>query len=126
MGAEHDPNAPWNEPVIEPVEKEVEYSCVMRREGNVSTINYSPGGVFPEWDGIGYVTIHEDDDFSGTDWVEEWKECYPTPSKLIGILGEIAKDFTEGKIPERSNGFWKSVVEECEGWKQEDEEVDLV
>ena len=39
-GAEHDPNAPWNQSDPEPVSQDIEYSCTMRRTATVETTNY--------------------------------------------------------------------------------------
>ncbi len=38
-GAEHDPNAPWNQSNPEPVSQDIEYSCTMRRTATVETTN---------------------------------------------------------------------------------------
>ena len=125
-GAEHDPNAPWNQSDPEPVSQDIEYSCTMRRTANVETTDYVPGTVEKEWDGEGYVAVRDGDDFSDTDWLGEYKEQYRTPLQLIELLRETAKELAEGNIPEKRASFWRAVIEECEGWELEDEETETV
>ena len=122
-GAEHDPNAPWNQSEPEPVSQDIEYSCTMRRTATVETTNYVPGTWEKDEDGFGY---RDGDDFSDTDWLSEYKEQYRTPLQLIELLRETAKELAEGNIPEKRASFWRSVIEECEGWELEDEETEKV
>ena len=125
-GAEDDPRAPWNQSDPDPVSQDIEYSCTMRRTANVETTDYVPGTVEKEWDGEGYVAVRDGDDFSDTDWLGEYKEQYRTPLQLIELLRETAKELAEGNIPEKRVGFWRSVIEECEGWELEDEDTEIV
>lgn len=55
-GAEHDPNAPWNQSDPEPVSQDIEYSCTMRRTATVETTNYVPGTWEKDEDGVGCPT----------------------------------------------------------------------
>ena len=125
-GAENDPRAPWNETENDPVERNIEFVCTLRCEGPVTTTNYVPGYIGREWDGEGYITVREDDDFSNTDWIEEWKGSRRTPLELINLLSDVAKSLAEGVVPEKRKTFWQNVVGECSGWTQEDEEADEV
>lgn len=125
-GAEDDPRAPWNQSDPDPVSQDIEYSCTMRRTANVETTDYVPGTVEKEWDGEGYVAVRDGDDFSDTDWLGEYKEQYRTPLQLIELLRETAKELAEGNIPEKRASFWRSVIEECEGWELEDEDTETV
>lgn len=113
VGSEFDPRAPWNEtaeaePV--PVEKEAEYTCVMRCSAPVYTSDYEWG-----WN---------HDDFSDTDWLHEWKRQHLTPSQLIGILASIAGDLASGRVPERKSSKWKEILADCRGWQVDDEEAE--
>ena len=112
------PNAPWNETELDPVEKEVEFSCTMMRTATVETNNYIPGTWEKDEDGNGY---RDDDDFSDTDWLAEFKDTYRTPHQLIEILRDTAKTLAEGKIPTKSAAYWKDVIADCETWKIDDE-----
>lgn len=125
-GAENDPHAPWNQSDPTPVSHDIEYSCTMRRTANVETTDYVPGTIEQEWDGEGYVAVREDDDFSETDWLNEYKEQYRTPLQLIELLREISKELAEGKTPEKHSSFWRSIIEECEGWELEDEDTETI
>lgn len=125
-GAEHDPNAPWNQSEPEPVSQDIEYSCTMRRTATVETTDYVPGSVEKEWDGEGYVAVRDDDDFSDTDWLGEYKEHYRTPQQLVNLLAEIASDFINGRIPEKRISEWKDIADDCKGWEIDEENAEEV
>lgn len=122
-GAEHDPNAPWNEREPEPVSREVEYSCVMRRTAEVETTDYAPGVWEKDEDGRGYS---DGDDFTDTDWLAEYKYTYCTPKELIDLLKETAQKLAAGKMPDKPKLFWNGVVAFCENWTIEDEDADML
>ncbi len=112
-GAEFDPRAPWNETAVaepEAVEREVEYTCTLRRSATVSTSDY-------DW---GWRCV----DFSGTDWTGEWKRQRLTPHRLMGILESVAMELARGRVPERSCNEWKEIAESCQGWQVDDEEAE--
>ena len=104
-GAEHDPNAPWNQSDPEPVSQDIEYSCTMRRTATVETTNYVPGTWEKDEDGFGY---RDGDDFSDTDWLSDFKDTYRTPKELIDLLKETAKELADGKMPNKPKSFWKA------------------
>ena len=122
-------NAPWNQSEPDEVEREVEYSCVMKRTAEVSTTNYVGGGTYAEWDGEGYITAVEEPDFDNTDWVDEWKNQEYTPADLIGKLKEIAETLAKGETPTRPRNsrkdYWSELARACEGWEQEDEYCEM-
>ena len=74
-------------------------------------------------DGFGY---REDDDFSDTDWLSEFKDTYRTPKELIDLLKETAKELVGGKMPNKPKSFWKDVMADCENWSIDDEETDIL
>ena len=125
MGAEYSKDAPWNaSDDVEPVEKDCTFLCSMQKSSSVETTDYNPGYVGKEWDGDGWVSIHEDDDFSSTDWMNAWDECHETPLTLIKTLGNIAKTALDGEVPKMSKKQWQYILSECNGWEQMDEEID--
>ena len=63
-----------------------------------------------EWDGDGYVAVHDDDDFSDTDWMSEFKNQNRTPMQLIKTLADIATSFANGRIPEMRVSEWKDIA----------------
>ena len=118
-------NAPWNDDKEnEPIEKDCTFLCSMQKSSSVETTDYTSGFVDKEWDGDGWVAIHEDDDFSSTDWMNAWDECHETPISLIKQLKEIAQCCLEGKTPTKTKSQWQYLFNECIGWEQMDEEID--
>lgn len=122
-------NAPWNQSEPEEIEREVEYSCVLRRTAEVGTTNYVGGGTYAEWDGEGYITAVEEPDFDNTDWLEEYKNREYTPIDLIEKLKEIALTLAKDEMPQRPKesrkNYWKVLAQACEGWTQEDEYCEM-
>lgn len=122
-GAEHDPNAQWNQSEPEPVAQDIEYSCTMRRTATVETTNYVPGTWEKDEDGFG---CRDGDDFSDTDWLSDFKDTYRTPKELIELLKETAKELADGKMPNKPKSFWKDVMVDCENWSIDDEETEML
>lgn len=122
-GAEHDPNAPWNQSDHEPVSQDIEYSCTVRRTATVETTNYVPGTWEKDEDGFGY---RDGDDFSDTDWLSDFKDTYRTPKELIDLLKETAKELADGKMPNKLKSFWQDIMADCENWSIDDEETEML
>ena len=123
-GAENDPLAPWNETDPEPVLCEVDYSCTLRRTATVETSDYIPGSVEKEWDGESYVAVRVDDDFSDTNWLDDFKDTWRTPLELIEELRKIAEDFLKGNVPDKSTSYWQNLIADCKEWTIDDEEAE--
>ena len=125
-GAEFDPNAPWNE--VEVPEKDFDVTCSqsLSKTVTVCTNNYIPGasGCDYEPDGEGgYSTIgwYEDDDTSDTDWAQEYHENdYHTPAQLLELFKDILVRDLENGNPFRSEKYTKQLIEECEGWTEDE------
>ena len=125
-GAEFDPNAPWNE--VEVPEKDFDVTCSqsLSKTVTVCTNNYIPGasGCDYEPDGEGgYSTIgwYEDDDTSDTDWAQEYHENdYHTPAQLLELFKDIlVRDLENGNLF-RSERYTKHLIEECQGWTEDE------
>ena len=121
-------NAPWNQNDPEEKEFKVTVSQTLSKNTAVTTSDYIPGGYFPEteWDIDGYhtITCHEPDDTSDTDWKEAYKGEHLTPLQLIGEF----KDFLTKYLPDPIidiKGFQrhKYLIDECEGWTEDETEV---
>ena len=121
-------NAPWNQNDPEEKEFKVTVSQTLSKNTAVTTSDYIPGGYFPEteWDIDGYhtITYHEPDDTSDTDWKEAYKSERLTPLQLIGEF----KDFLTKYLPDPIidiKGFqrYKYLIDECEGWTEDETEV---
>ena len=118
--------APWNE--VEVPEKDFDVTCSqsLSKTVTVCTNNYIPGasGCDYEPDGEGgYSTIgwHEDDDTSDTDWAQEYHENdYHTPAQLLELFKDILVRDLENGNPFRSEKYTKQLIEECEGWTEDE------
>ena len=137
-GAEHDPNAPWNE--VEVPEQDFEITCSqsLSRTATVTTNNYIPGasGVDYEPDGEGGYCAegwHDDDDTSDTNWADEYKENgYKTPLQLIQMLKEyLQKDLEKWEEEDKKDPHkwaatqvrrFKGLIEECDCWTEDETE----
>lgn len=137
-GAEFDPNAPWNEPVIPDRTFRVYISQSLGKECDVTTNDYVPGGVEVEYekndDGkYESVVSQEPDDTSNTRWYDVYKNEHQTPLELIATLKEMCQEkLTElGRViltsdPKsaseltREKQYLEYLISECEGWCEED------
>lgn len=128
-------DAPWNEPYIPEKDFEITCSQSLSKTVTVTTDNYVPGasGCDYEPDGEGgYSTSgwHDDDDTSETCWSEEYSSNgYKTPLELIAMLKEyLQKDLdrvdeiadSEHKDKAFLKRKYKFLIEECEGWVEDD------
>lgn len=137
-GAEFDPNAPWNEEVLPEKPFRVYVSQSLGKECNVTTNDYVPGGVEIEYekdeDGK-YMAIssQEPDDTSNTRWYDVYKNEHKTPLELIDTLKEMCQerltelgrviltaDFKTGSDLFREKQYLEYLIQECEGWSEED------
>lgn len=118
-GAEFDPRAPWNE--SGPPDERTFDVCIsqsLSRSTQVTTSDYS-------------IEVAEDEDgrfnnidTSETDWRAAYKEERMTP---LGLIGEF-KSFLEKTLPDpvvfpKEYKKAKYLIEECEGWVEDDLEV---
>lgn len=129
-GAEHDPDAPYNQEEVPEKEFDVLASQTLSKSNKVITDNYIPGasGVEYEYDEEGRHSIgwQDPDDTSDTDWEEEYHENdHYMPSQLI----EIFKNFLENVLTtgnrewEESLAHTKHLFQECCGWSEDESEV---
>lgn len=118
-GAEFDPRAPWNE--SGPPDERTFDVCIsqsLSRSTQVTTSDYS-------------IEVAEDEDgrfnnidTSETDWRAAYKEERMTP---LGLIEEF-KSFLEKTLPDpvvfpKEYKKAKYLIEECEGWVEDDLEV---
>lgn len=124
-GAEHDPNAPYNQRDLDEKEFDVTISQTLSKNTTVSTNDYIPGDVYQEseWDGDGYctVTCQEPDDTSDTDWKEAYKMKHDTPLHLIYLFKRILEG--DIKLDEMQESRKKYLIKECSDWVEDDFEV---
>lgn len=122
-GAEYDPSAPWNQADTDEAVRDIDYSCTMHRVAPVSTTNYIQGEWEKEEDGFAY---HSDDDFSDTNWLEEYTGQYRTPEQLIALLKEIATEMAAGRKVQKRASIWQQIADDCQGWEMDDEYAEEV
>lgn len=110
-GAEHDPNAPYNQHDPEPREIDVEYSCSLKKQTTIAVDDYE------------YWEDHDEDggccgyDYSGCDLWKAWKNDHYNPVELLARIASLL----QGMINDNPNGFYKNynlvyLKNECEGW----------
>lgn len=136
-GAENDPDAPYNEVEVPEKEFDVLVSQTLSKSTSVFTNNYIPGasGVEYEHDEEGGHAVgwQDPDDTSDTDWEKEYHENdHYTPLELINKFKkylerewDVLKNAAEANDAEtrwKKNNI-KHLIEECEGWTDDETEI---
>ena len=132
---DNSPNAPWNEPGPPP-ERDFDITCSQSLSKTiiVTTNNYIPGasGVDYEVDDEGQCyasSWHEEDDTSDTNWADEYDECgHYTPLQLIRFYKQDLKELlqTQKNSEDQSYATKREIkriehlIEECEGWSEDE------
>ena len=111
-GAEHDPNAPYNQHENPEEEFEITVSQTLSKTVTVFTSNYN---LEVDCDEGG---CYRNCDTSDTPWKEVYEEDHHTPLQLIGFL----KRLLEGNEP-ISDSLKKQLIEECDNWCEDDCEI---
>ena len=140
-GTAYRADAPWNDPG-DPPEKdfEVTVSQTLSKGTTVTTASYIPGAEGVDYepdDEGGYYASgwHEEDDTSDTNWEQEYSEEHNTPLQLIELFKEECQknlkklEETDPKasgnpqfiIQEKRRLIY--LIEECEGWTEDELEV---
>ena len=138
-GAEHDPNAPYNQSDLDPIDVDCYISYSISKDITVSTTDYI-AEKWEDWDSDdegGYVhSGGVDYDFSNCNFSETYHQDHYGILELL----EQLKVFLEGAIedlerlsPEvnkeekaakRANlRIYKQMLEDCQGWTLDEEEV---
>lgn len=112
-GAEFDPNAPYNEPVIPERDFEVMISQTMSRTVTVTTDDYQPE--FDEEDGNTYANTEN------TDWKKVYENCDFKLQDLISELKQYVLKDMEGTGPNTGKGsHLKRLLAACDGWIEDE------
>ena len=138
-GAEHDPNAPYNQSDLDPIDVDCYISYSISKDITVSTTDYI-AEEWEDWDSDdegGYVhSGGVDYDFSNCNFSEAYHQDHYGILELL----EQLKVFLEGAIedleqlsPEVSKEekaakranlrIYKQMLEDCQGWTLDEEEV---
>ena len=114
-GSYNDPSAPWNEVVIPEKEFDVTCSQTLSKTVSIITNNYNP----------------EPDDETGrtytntesTDWGNEYhSNDLHTPLQLIQLLKQVLETDMEHGIAFKSPRFSQDLINECDGWIEDETE----
>lgn len=109
MGAEHDPHAPYNEPVIPEREFDITISQTLSKTVTVITDRYIPE-----------VDIETGDiyaDTSETDWYEIYAEQYLNIPDLLAILKEYAiRDLKNTDSNSKKGRELRDIIDACKDW----------
>lgn len=114
-GAEFDPRAPWNEQEVPKRQFDVCVSQTLSKNTKVLTDDYD---LEPTEEGCTDITT------SNTNWERVYEGEHLTPLQLIGEF----KDFLTKHLPDPIidvKGFrrFKHLIDECEGWTEDETEV---
>ena len=112
------PDAPWNQ--IETPEREfnVTVSQTLSKNTTVLTDQYTEGEVYLD---PGYAM---ETDTSEVNWNEEYHaNDHYSPEQLIGHLKTFLTEQLNQGIVYKSSAFTKHLIEECEGWTEDEFEV---
>lgn len=110
-GAEFDPNAPYNEPVIPERDFEVDVEYVLQKKAvKVTTDDYSP-----EFDD---ETGHVDANTEDTDWENAYNNShYTIPELLSELESYIKQDLERYKGSATKERQLKEMLKDCDGWE---------
>lgn len=115
-GAEFDPLAPYNEPIIPDREFDVVCSQTLSKSMTVTTNDYQPE--FDEEDGRTYANTED------TDWFEAFESTgHYTPLQLIQLFGQILESFFKCGIVFKTPKYTQDLINECKGWQNDDTEI---
>lgn len=120
LGAEFDDSAPWNEKRVEDREFEVTVSETLSRYTTVSTHDYIPINYHDE-DG----EYTEDADTSDTNWVTAYKESNYSITDLLKELKSLCKYcLTSTQLEKVKRNKLNNIIKACEGWVEDDIDVE--
>ena len=135
-GAEHDPDAPYNQVEVPDKEFDVLISQTLSKSATVITNNYIPGASGVDYDsddegGCVSISYQEPDDTSDTDWEKEYSENdHYTPIQLIGLYKETLEEqlkswegLEDTPAGRKEIRRIKHLIEECEDWTDDETEV---
>lgn len=113
---DNSPNTPWNEPIIPERDFDLTISQSLSKDVTVCTNQYNP-----EYDEEYGQTFANTED---TDWNKVFKENdYHTPLQLIQLLGEVLQKDLEHGIVFKNPRFTQELINECQGWTEDETEM---
>lgn len=109
-GAYNDPNAPYNEEVVQERDFEVNVTYTLAKDNiGVMTNDYVPE--YDEEDGrTTYNTEY-------TDWEEVYKEQHYSVLQMLDLLKEYVSKELSNDVTASRKRFLQRVLEDCDGWE---------
>ena len=127
IGAEHDPNAPYNQVEPEKVEVEVVISQTLSRSTKILITDYIAReyeNIEPDDEGGFYRTREIEYDFSDSDLKGVYKEQeYTIPELLDYLKAYLIADINECSKESGKRKKLQHILNCCEGWKVDETEV---
>jgi hypothetical protein len=109
------PGCPWSEPEVPERDFDVLISQTLSRDTTITTQDYQPE--FDEEDRITYANTED------TDWKKAYCDVAMTPLEIIGAAEKIAKVLLEQGQTRVGGIYLKSLIQDCEGWVENETEV---
>ena len=127
LGAEYNPNAPWNQTNPEPVKVEVTISQSLSRSTTIEVTDYTATKYDDiEYDEDGYINRIEgiDYDFSDSDLKGAYEEQeYTIPELLNYLKAYLIVDINECSKESGKRKKLQHILNCCEGWEVDETEV---
>ena len=138
-GAEHDPNAPYNQSDPNPVDVDCCVSCSISKDVTVSTTDYiaekwddwdmdaegnyvHSGGVDYDFSDCNFSKVYHQNHYGILDLLEQLKVFLEGAIENLEHLSSEASK--EEKAAKRANlRIYKQMLEDCQGWTLDEEEV---
>lgn len=122
-GAEFDKNAPYNEPVIDPIEVEMIASYSISRPATIATADYA----IDEWDewetddeGYPQHIGGTDYDYSNVDFQKEYEEAYLSPLDLFTELKNRVEEELKTCTDYQQRIRLEKILYSCTNWSIDD------
>lgn len=117
-GAWNDQSAPYNQSEPQEMDFDVNVHTTLQKDATIRTNDYSP-----EYDDEYCRTFANTDD---TNWIDAYKEYNHTPLELIQLFKECLEYLQKNNIKwnNRKGYYIKGLIEECDGWNEEEFEVE--
>lgn len=112
-GAENDPSAPWNDPVVPEREFEITISQTLSKTVTVTTDNYIPE--------VDYETGDLYTNTSETNWYEVYEDEHYTIPELLEHLQVFAEKELKNVSPNSGRGKeLQNIISACKDWIVDD------
>lgn len=127
-GAYSDPNAPYNQKEVEPIDVDVSVIYVINKLDTIKTTDY----IAESWEDVetddeGYIIKSGgiDYDFSNCNFIKDYENQRNSIPKLLNMLENYLKKELLDINPNSPRGYeLQKALQSCQGWKFED--IDII